>query len=53
MENIHIQHMTESGLIAVSLGEEGIELCIEDINEINDLVKEIGLNNIANREDFE
>lgn len=51
-EKIEIQYMKETGLIAVSMYGQTVELCIEDIEEINDVVQGIGEKNIANREDF-
>jgi len=51
-DKINIQHMRESGLIAVSMYGQTVELTLEDIAEINELVTSIGEKKIASREDF-
>lgn len=47
-----ISHMEQSGLIQVAIYGQSVELCMEDIKEINRIVKEVGTSKIANREDF-
>lgn len=52
-ENVmDISHMEQSGLIQVAMYGQSVELCMEDIDEINRLVKELGRRRIANKEDF-
>ena len=51
-EEFHAQHMKETGLIACTLGDQSIELTIEDIDEINAIVKTYGRDKISNREDW-
>lgn len=52
MEEMEIQYMKETGLIVVSIYGQTVELCIEDIEEINDIVQGVNKKNIAHREDF-
>jgi len=51
-DKMDITHMEQSGLIAVSMYGQTVELCIEDIREINRLVKRVGTSRIAKKEDF-
>ena len=51
-DKFNVQYMQESGLIAVSMYGETVELTLEDINEINELVTSVGKEKIASREDF-
>lgn len=56
MENLKstiiILYIKETGLISVSQYGQTVELCIEDIQDINEFVKGLGTDQIANREDF-
>ena len=51
-DKFNAQHMTQSGLIAVSMYGQTVELTLEDIEEINNIVKTVGKKKIASREDF-
>lgn len=51
-DKISIEHMEQTGLIAVSLYDQTVELTLEDIQEIQALRKEVGDKNIARRDDF-
>lgn len=51
-DKFNVQYMKETGLVAVSMYGQTVELCLEDIQEINELVEAYGKEKIANREDF-
>lgn len=51
-EKFHVQYMRETGLITCTLGDQSIELTIEDILEINDIVTSVGKDKISKREDW-
>lgn len=44
--------MPQTGLVACVMGDQSIELTIEDIEEINEIVRGVGRAKISKREDW-
>jgi hypothetical protein len=51
-DKFEISFARETGLLAVSLDGQLVELCLEDLDEIQQARELIGDDKIANREDF-
>ena len=45
--------MPQTGLVCIEQYDTGVELCIEDIDDLIKFVEELGRDKIANREDFQ
>ena len=52
MAHFDISYMKETGLVAVYLDGQQVELTVEDLDEIQEVRELIGDHKIANREDF-
>ena len=51
-EEFHTEYNSETKLVNCKIGDQSIELTIEDIQEINDIVETVGKTNISKREDW-